>query len=438
MRKLLCLAVFLLFLGMPALAEEAPTVPDWAVGEWKAVLAINGAQMHTWTYKHAPRLLITEDGFLTAPDEGAPRFPLNYDAEAEDWYVSAPETGEKAFLDWSGYLASPQLTLGADANHLTCYIRANGASPVQLPYKLPAVSYCGDWVVTSFFPWSGTDSKTFFAEFWFDFEGMNTDPLTVTIPPFPTFDAIQQVWADAVSQTAADCPLRALQEIYGYELCSQYAMLLVTQHGLLTLWRVSSPELDPAFQDQVDDCVGWWYPDEISVGGIYLPASAMGIPDDPIAIDDQGNVLLPDGTVTALRLEEDTLLLGEYPVSGGFSLTLAEDVELDFLSEDDWCRRQLNGDWQLSSIEVPSLGLETSVDPAITDVTLNIDSNNWCYMDSDQYRLYDSYNPTEYQLKSYHSDDSYALTIVDTDTVQVTPDSGSYILTFTRIEETAE
>ena len=309
------------------------------------------------------------------------------------------------------------------------------------------LAYAGDWTVRTLYLWPDTDTGEFSACIDFDydsFEDRLTTPLTITLPPFPTYNTLWQIWKDAVSQTDDDCPLRALQEIFGYELRGTgYSdnLLLYTPYGLLMLQRKSSPELDPAFQEKIDDLAGWWYPDEISVGGISLPASAMGMPDEPIVIDEQGNVLLPDGTVTAFRLEEDTLLLGEYPVSGDFSLTLAEDVELDFISEQDWCRKQLNGDWQLRSIEVPALGLKTSVDPAVTDVTLNIDPyDDWCHMDSDKYRIFSYYNqaPNEFTLIPLYGDDSFTLTIVNPDTVQVMPKSGSYTLTFTRIENTDE
>lgn len=445
MRKLLCLALFLLLLLQPALAEEAPAVPDWAVGEWKAVLTISGAQMQTWQDENAPRLLITEDGWLTFPQEGAPRYALTCDTETDEWSVSNPETGEKLMLHRSWYPG--HLVFGIDTNHQTYYIRKD-ASPVQLsPSTTTSLTYGGDWEVCALYVWSETDTESFltYVDFSHDlFEDRYIAPLTITLPPFPSFETIQKVWKDAVSQTADDCPLRALEEIYGYELRSRKyvdTLLLETRYGLLMLQCERTAENDAAFQEKIDGLAGWWYPDELSVGGIYLPASAMDIPDDPIAIDRQGNVLLPDGTVTALRLEEDTLLLGEYPISGGstLTLTLADGVELDWISENDWYRKQLNGDWQLSEIAVPSLDMHCRIDPAVTDVTLNIDSSDYCAMDSDTYRLYDPrFDVTEYWLSALYNDDAYTLTITGPDTVLVTPDSDSYTLTFTRIEETEE
>ena len=151
MRKFLCLAIFLLGLILPCAAEETPAVPEWPVGEWKAVLAIDGAAMHAWSDEDAPRLHITEDGYLIMPDEGASRYPLTCGARYDRWYISNPVTGKTLLL----YLDSQgQLTMGTGADQQICCLRED-ASPVDLPYKAPALTYGGDWSVSSLYTATG-------------------------------------------------------------------------------------------------------------------------------------------------------------------------------------------------------------------------------------------------------------------------------------------
>ena len=438
MRRLISLLLLLCCLTLPALAEEAPAVPEEYVGEWKQVLSIAGDQLYTYFDSEVQNLVITADGSFTFTAEDAPQLSLLHDAEADEWYIPIPDSGAKLLLRREWF--PEQLFLTADAAHMMVFIRAD-SPPVQLSRPYPAVSYSGTWRVDALYPWADLVSSQVSSRVELNYnyyENRMMDPVTITLPPFPGLDTIQQVWTDVVSQLDGS-PLQSLQELYGYELYNEYTLLLITRHGILSLSLISHPEIDPALEDAAEGLAGWWYPDELSVGGIYLPASLLDIPDEPIAIDEQGNVLLPDGIVTALRLEENTLLLGEYPVSGSLSLTLADDVELDFMPEEDWYREQLNGDWQLSRIQVPSLGMDESIAPAITDVTLNIDSSDWCYMDSDKYYLFDTfYDMTQYRLNPLYGDDTYTLTIVSLSTLHVKPESSSYTLIFTRIEEPEE
>ncbi len=446
MRKLLCLTFALFCMILPALAEDPPTAPEWAVGEWEHFLTISGGDLFTGPDSSGANLIITEDGFLTVSGENAPKLPLLYDAEADKWLCQDPEHGQNLQLlrnDSTNYY----LCLAADPTHLA-FFKHTHLYYEQLPSSYGAVSmaYGGTWQVQKLYIWGDPTDDGFAGSVHLNsdyFDGRILDTPIITLPAFPSLEIIQQAWTEALAQYSGNFPFHAVSDIYGHELLGNRYMdylLLVTRHGILLLQRKSSPEADPAFLEKLENLVGWWYPDELSVGGIYLPASSMDIPEDPIAIDEQGNVLLPDGTVTALHLEQDTLLLGEYPVSDSLSLTLAENVELDWISENDWYRDQLNGDWQLSRIEVPEIDMDIPVDAALTDVTLNISPyDDWCVMDSDEYLLSESYDDvTKYRLRPLYGDDVFTLTIHNHSTVYVRPESGSYVLTFTRIEETEE
>lgn len=443
MRKLLRLAVFLLCLALPALAEDAVTVPQWAVGEWQRVLLVNGEKLISVFNSDEPSLIITTDGVLTYDAEDAPACPLQCDPMTGGWFYQYPDDGQKVMLLRDNF-NSRQLCLAADPEHLLFLARTD-ASPARLPVLLePSSMACGgSWKAKKLYLWGDASDDSFAGEVALDtdyVDGRLLDTPVITLPAFPDIETVQQAWTEALARYTGSFPIQALRDIYGYTLHGERNLLLVTSYGFVALTRSSTPEVDNAIAEQAEKMAGWWYPDELSIGSIYLPPSMMGISDAPIAIDEQGNVQLADGTVTTLRLEGDVLMLGEYPVSSSdsyVSLTLAEDVELDYMTETAWYRRQLQGDWQLVRIEVPALGMNETVDPAITDVTLNIDSGNWCMMDGREYRLSGSfYDVTEYSLSPLHGDDSFTLTIASLSTLRIVPDSGSYTLTFTRIVET--
>lgn len=163
MRKALCLALLLLGLMLPALAEEGSQAPEFFVGEWEYLLSNYGGQISTTGDIPIP-LSITEDGFLTmGAEEERYTYPLLLDSTAHCWYIQNPYGPEKLYINLTRDLL---LLYDENRSSILYFIRPD-AQPATLSPAKPAASYGGVWRAEWLYLWGNTEDDGFPAQLSF-------------------------------------------------------------------------------------------------------------------------------------------------------------------------------------------------------------------------------------------------------------------------------
>lgn len=430
MRKTLCLALLLLGLMLPAMAEEGTQVPEFFVGEWEYLLSNDGGQISTAGDIPLP-LSITEDGFLTmGAEEERYTNPLLLDSTAHRWYIQNPYGPEKLYINLTRDLL---LLYDENSSSILYFIRPD-AQPVTLSPAKPAASYGGVWRAAWLYLWGNTEDNGFPAKLSFlDLCGGTS---TITLPMACDYDTIRQTWADAISQLPAHSAAYSLKEIYGYELRSPYELLLVTSYGLVSLSRMETlPHPDPDARSYARYVENDWRLVDVTVGGISLPTEAASSLASYLTIDKYGFADL-DGEVVALQSAEGVISIGDYAIAHDdeyLYLSFADGIYARYITEAEWYHRQLAGTWQLSRIEAPSIGLEQDVTPAGLNVQLVIQPDDEGFFrtpDGDQgFLISETDDITSYLLLA-DAGGEQLLTIADPDKLRISNDSGTYTLFF--------
>lgn len=421
MRKLLCMLTFLLCLTLPVLAES-DVVPASLVGEWVPVLSVREDGM-TSVFTDHESMIITADGFLSFDHEEAPVVPIRKDAETNDWHC------EGALLRPSGSI----LFIVADTETLV-YARAD-AAPITLPDASPAVCYEGIWRVLSLGPWHASgDGFACFVPFW----QLCDEQPAITLPRSVTLETLQQAWSDALAQLDPQSPIQALNTIYGWELISTVELLLNTPYGAISLLRIEYPEVDKDISARARRLEGWWRFSELTVGGIPMPAEALGFPYECLSIDRLGFYTMDGSEVQALQMVDGQVCIGQYPVDvygDVLYMTLADGVEVRFITEAAWYRQQITGTWRLSKVKVPALNMENDVDSEALDVTLIIPEEGDVILringEETSCTLESTDDVIEYLLVG---EETSRLTISSLSTLRIHSESDSYTLWFKPVE----
>lgn len=434
MRKALCLALLLLGLMLPALAEEGAQVPETFVGEWEYLLSNEGGQISTTGDIPIP-LIITEDGFLTmGAEEERYTHPLLLDSTAHRWYIQNPYGPEKLYLN-----LSRNLLLLYDENRSTIlYFIRPDAQPVTLSPAKPAASYGGVWRAEWLYLWGNTEDDGFPAKiYFFDLCGGTS---TITLPMACDYDTIRQTWADAIAQLPAQSAAHSLKEIYGYELRSPYELLLVTSYGLVSLYRTDTiPLPDPVVRNYARYVANDWRLVDVTVGGISLPTEAAGSLASCLTIDKYGFADL-DGEVVALQSAEGVISIGDYTIAHDdeyLYLSFADGIYARYITEAEWYHRHLPGTWQLSRIKAPVIGLDQAVSPADMNVQLVIQPDDEGFFrtpDGDNgFLLSETDDVACYSLLA-DTGDEQLLTIAGPNQLHISNESGTYTLYFVPAE----
>lgn len=426
MRKLLCIAMLLLCLALPALAESA-AVPEEMVGEWIPTMQIT---TNPKTYTESIPLLITADGFFTYDHEDAPRYPIRHDNATGAWYIQNPDGPGTLTLmmDAHGQL----LAFDADGAGAMLLRRPDAPEP-ELPPTRPYTAIGGDWQARALYGYH-SDGNGFSCIV--DFEALGLPMPVISLPAFASYDVIAAAWKSAASQTGAESVISLLQDIYGYDLLNSDSLFLVSSSGLIILERIAVPEVDADLAEHAAQLAGWWRPDALSVGGIALAAEALdySVTSACLAVDEQGHALLGNDVVVPLQMVDGDVCIGSYPVclldDGTLIMTLADGVEARFITEGAWYRRQIIGTWQLSKIKVPALSMEKNVDPALLDVQLVIDADG-CILRTAEGETVCTLESTddviEYLLVG---SEPLTLTIASLSTLRISNESESFTLWF--------
>lgn len=434
MRKALCLALLLLGLMLPALAEEGAQVPEFFVGEWEYLLSNDGGLISTTGDIPIP-LIITEDGFLTmGAEEERYTNPLLLDSTAHRWYIQNPYGPEKLCIGLSRNLL---LLYDENSSSILYFIRPD-AQPVTLSPAKPAASYGGVWRAEWLYLWGNTEDDGFPARIsFFDLCGGTS---TITLPMACDYDTIRQTWADAIAQLPAQSAAHSLKEIYGYELRSPYELLLFTSYGLVSLSRMETiPHPDPDARSYARRIVNNWRLLDVTVGGISLPAESVGSMAEYLTIDQLGFANL-DEEVVAMEYAEGAPHIGDYAVDHDdeyLYLALADGIYARYITEAEWYHRHLPGTWQLIRIEAPVIGLEQDVTPVGLNVQLVIRPDDEGYFrtpDGEQGFLISETDDITCYLLLADAGGEQLLTIADHDELRISNTSGTYTLFFVPAE----
>lgn len=433
MRKGLCLALLLLGMMLPALADNAAPHPHDYVGEWLRVLSIDGNQIHDWQETESFCMDVTVEGYVTyfTPDEVS--VPWLIDEDTGRLYFVEPASGTKLFLDSNGR----QLKVYPDDLPGAIYFVRNDAAPLKLETVRPAVSLDGTWHARTLISWSmeGNDRHSVVVPIG----DLCENPVSITLPAVCDLNTLQQAWTEAISQQPAECAIHALGDLYGYEARNPFTLLLVTRHGLILLDRPYAFPADKFVRQTTREIANFWRLSDVTVGGIPLPESALSIAVDFLIIDQLGYADF-SGEVTLLENRDGTLYLGSHPIEYDdeyLYLTVADGVYARYIPEADWYRQQLVGTWQLSRIKVPAIGLEQDVTSAFMDVQLIFEPDGDAIIhtsDGDMcYTLASTDDFTSYRLIAEYGDDQL-LNIASLSLLRISNESGTYTLSFVPAE----
>lgn len=462
MRRMMLLALALMLWALPAWAEE-PAGYEALVGDWMPTVVI-------WDYEGRDTYglvdwseetvcVITADGQMYSNYLEIPISPLLYDEAAGQWYVQDDRNSSRISLQLDRYgslvISSP--------NYWTVVLLRPDAVSAELPPMENCLSYDGTWELTGLYFYGDCMSPDMIApDFMVEPASLGLPALTVTLGFSPDKDALYQAVSEAIDQHAPGTFLAMLQIYYGvngYELCNSDTLLVHSSGFTLVMTRTETPEVDEALRPYVQQLAGWWLPDGVTVGGIPVAlgmgdtlhpvdgpitvdmSDTLDFDDISLAFDEAGNALLGDKAAT-LTLADGTLMLDGMPLTidgGGLTLEAAEGVMLHFVTEADWYRAQLNGEWRLEWIDVPSMDAKIFAADGGVSALLTIDADEQAVLRHDggemRFTVQSTDSVTDYQLIGEDGDERL-LSIVSLDElcICITGGSGAYTYTFVPAE----
>ena len=441
MRKLMLLALALMLWALPAWAEE-PAGYEALVGDWMGGLVIWDDEFldeyYYLSWEGDPDCVITEDGQIYSNPLEIPISPLLYDEAAGQWYVQDNMNNRRISLRLDRYgslvVRCPDWTV--------VLLRPDATSP-ELPPADGFLTHGSTWELTGLLFYGECMSPDMDApDFMVEAASLGLPALTVRLGASPDKDALYQAVKEAIDQQASGTFLEMLSIYYGvdgYELCNSDTLLLRSSGFSLVMTRI---EMDEGLRPYVQQLTGRWLPDGVTVGGIPVsPEALFDAEDVTLSFDEAGNALLGD-RLTALTLADGALLLDGMPLTvedGGLTLEAVEGVMLYFITEADWYRAQLNGEWRLDRIDVPGLYTATVSGDEGVNALLVIGADGTAVLRHEggamRFTLQSTDSVTEYILQG-EDGDVRTLSIVNLDRgrISVTGGDGAYTHIFVPAE----
>lgn len=442
MRRVMLLALALVLWALPAWAEE-PAGYEALVGDWMGGLIILDDEFldeyHYISWEGDPVCVITEDGQIYSGHLEIPISPLLYDEAAGQWYVQDDRNSSRISLQLDRYgslvISSP--------NYWTVVLLRPDAVSAELPPMENCLSYDGTWELTGLYFYGNCMSPDMIApDFMVEPASLGLPALTVTLGFSPDQEALYQAVSETIDQHAPGTFLAMLQIYYGvngYELWNSNTLLVHSSGFSLVMTRI---EMDEVLRPYVQQLTGRWLPDGVTVGGIPVsPEALFDAEDVTLTFNEAGNALLGD-RLTALTLADGALLLDGMPLTvedGGLTLEAAEGVMLHFVTEADWYRALLNGEWRLEQIDIPSLYAKVSSRGGDVSALLTIGADGTAVLRHDggamRFTVQSTDNAREYLLLGEDGDERL-LSIVSLDELYIciTGDGGAYTYNFVPAE----
>lgn len=443
MRKLMLLALALMLWALPAWAEE-PAGYEALVGDWMGGLIILDDEFldeyHYMSWEGDPVCVITEDGQIYSGHLEIPISPLLYDEAAGQWYVQDDRNSSRISLHLDHYGS-----LVMNCPDWTVVLLRPDAVSAELPPMESCWSYAGTWELTGLhFPEYYWSPDMILPSFKVEPAALGLPALTMTLGVSPDKEALSQTVCEAVTQQAPGTILEELNYngVYGCELRNRDTLLVYSSSFMLVMTRTETPEVDEALRPYVQQLAGRWLPDGVTVGGIPVATEALFDADDvTLAFDEAGIALLGDKAAT-LTLADGALLLDDMPLTvedGGLTLEAAEGVAVHFVTEADWYRALLNGQWRLEWIDIPSMSGKIFAADGGVSALLTIDADGTAVLRHDEGEMRFTVLPTddvtEYLLLG-EDGDVRLLSIVSLDElwISITGGSGAYTYNFVPAE----
>lgn len=441
MRKLMLLALALMLWALPAWAGE-PAGYEALVGDWMGGLVIWDDEFldeyYYMSWESDPLCVITEDGQIYSNYLEIPISPLLYDEAAGQWYVQDDERDRRISLHLDRYgslvVRCPYWTV--------VLLRPDATSP-ELPPTDGFLTHGSTWELTGLLFYGECMSPDMDApDFMVEAASLGLPALTVRLGASPDKEALYQAVKEAINQQASGTFLQMLSIYYGvdgYELCNSDTLLLRSSGFSLVMTRI---EMDEVLRPYVQQLTGRWLPDGVTVGGIPVsPEALFDAEDVTLAIDEAGYARLGD-RITALTLADGALLLDGMPLTiegGGLTLEAAEGVMLHFVTEADWYRAQLGGDWRLDRIAIPGLDMATSSGDDGVSGLLVISADGTVTLQHDggaiRFTLQSTDSVTEYILLGEDGDvRTLSILSVNSLRISITGGSGAYTCYFVPAE----
>lgn len=449
MRKLLLLLLALLIYTCPAMAEET-TIDTSYEGTWVADMSLD---MGSWFTS----LTITSDGVV------------QFSGDSAD-VIRDPKTGTLGFsyvgysytltLDSLGQLivTRRESSTGA-ALAIGVYHRSNAPRPEKPTMPNDRLQgTAGTWQI-AFLCTYNSDNYLYASM-------LDNPPGTLTLDGFATNEQISEQLNLALEDSDLLTPTRQ----YAFEWYTQFSIDMIelclpdrstsrwtARYPLyIYLTRVSAPAVDESLLTTATPLMGEWKLWKAQLNGVDCPAEALENPElhidtlgyarleshrGVLQLADDGSLLLqPDRSDTApyrlTLVSEDEL-----------HLSISDSMTLHFVTQRGFCRRILNGAWEISGLRIPSLGDSIQLEPGELDVQLVITEDDQAHIISNgqqfSYRISAGDEPGYFTLTAPASHDlpadaepAYTLFVNELiEHIDLFAADDSHVLGFTRITD---